>query len=109
MDNPNGADGPETLPEPANLRFLRRLVTVLTAVMIAGVLVIIVLIVIRLSNRPPELPDVIDLPGDARAVSFTQGPDWYAIVTDADTILIYDRISGRLRQTVEIGQQDSSR
>ncbi len=45
--------------EPANLRFLRRLVTVLTATMIGGLLVIIALIVIRFSDRAPDLPDSI--------------------------------------------------
>lgn len=88
--------------EPANIRFLRRLVTVLTATMIAGVLTIIGLIVIRFYDVPPVLPETLALPDGARAVSFTQGPDWYAVVTDADLILIYDRVTGRLKQTIEI-------
>ncbi|MDW4496996.1 DUF6476 family protein [Sulfitobacter sp. D35] len=95
-------DDPEQPAEPANLRFLRRLVTVLTAVMIAGVLLIIVLIVIRLTDDSPQLPETIDLPGNARAIAVTQGPDWYAVVTDGDEILIFDRLTGRLRQTVEV-------
>lgn len=70
--------------------------------MIAGVLVIIGLIVTRFYDVPPVLPDAITLPDGARAVSFTQGPDWYAIVTDGDRILIFDRITGRLKQSVEI-------
>lgn len=92
----------EHVVEPANLRFLRRLVTVLTATMIGGVLMIIALIVIRFNDRPPQLPDEVELPGGAQAVSFTQGPDWYAIVTDADQILIFDRVTGQLRQSIAI-------
>ena len=88
--------------EPANLRFLRRLVTVLTATMIAGVLLIIALIVMRFYNVPPVLPETLQLPDNAKAVSFTQGPDWYAVVTDGDVILIYDRVTGQLTQSITI-------
>ncbi|MFK7745966.1 MAG: DUF6476 family protein [Roseobacter sp.] len=101
MDNPELTPDPQT-PEPANLKFLRRLVTVLTATMIGGVLLIIGLIVIRFYDVPPILPQSLELPGGAAAVSFTQGPDWYAVVTDADQILIYDRVTGQLRQTVDV-------
>ncbi len=88
--------------EPANLRFLRRLVTVLTVVMIAGVLVVIVLLVTRLNRDAPLLPDQIALPEGVTARAFTQGPDWYAIVTSEDQILIFDRLTGTLRQTVDV-------
>ncbi|MDG1169066.1 MAG: DUF6476 family protein [Sulfitobacter sp.] len=88
--------------EPANLRFLRRLVTVLTAVMICGVLVVIGLLVTRLNRDTPILPDQITLPQGAQARAFTQGPDWYAIVTDKNEILIFDRLTGSLRQTVKL-------
>lgn len=101
MDNPEKDSGAD-LSEPANIRFLRRLVTVLTATMIAGVLTIIALIAMRFYDVPPVLPETLALPDGARAVSFTQGPDWYAVVTDADDILIYDRVTGRLKQTIEI-------
>jgi hypothetical protein len=70
--------------------------------MIGGVLTIIWLIVIRFGDVPPPLPETIELPGDAKAVAFTQGPDWYAVVTDGDEILIFDRVTGRLMQTVEL-------
>ncbi|WP_299403689.1 DUF6476 family protein [uncultured Roseobacter sp.] len=96
----------EEVAEPANLRFLRRLVTVLTATMIGGLLLIIALIVIRFNDRPPTLPSEITLPGDARPVSFTQGPDWFAITTDADEILIFDRVTGQLRQSIAINPTD---
>ncbi|WP_300016312.1 DUF6476 family protein [uncultured Roseobacter sp.] len=100
-------DSPEIRPEdegqePANLRFLRRLVTVLTATMIGGVLLIIFLIVMRFNDPAPDLPTEITLPGGARAISFTQGPDWYAVVTDNDEILIFDRVTGQLEKTISV-------
>ncbi|PLS22275.1 DUF6476 family protein [Neptunicoccus cionae] len=91
------------IEEPANLRFLRRLVTILTATMILGLLAIFAVLVMRFStNSGPALPDSITLPDGSEATAFTQGGDWYAIVTAEDTILIYDRTTGELRQTVQI-------
>ncbi len=96
-------DTPEPpLPEPANLKFLRLLVTTLTATMIVGLLIIITLIVIRYRDQRAPLPATITLPDGATATAFTQGPDWYAVVTGDSRILIFDRASGTLRQTVEI-------
>lgn len=76
--------------------------TVLTVVMIGGLLVITTLIVIRFSATRPVLPDAITLPDGTRAEAFTQGRDWYAVVTQDNRILIFDRSSGALRQTVTI-------
>jgi hypothetical protein len=90
----------DDLPEPANLRFLRRMVTVLTTVMILGVVVVIGLLVTRLSRDTPVLPSEIALPDGAKATAFTQGADWYAVVTDKSEILIFDRMTGALQQTV---------
>lgn len=88
--------------EPANLRFLRVLVTVLTGVMIAGVVVVVALLVIRLRDESVTLPNQITLPGGETATAFTQGTDWYAVVTADDQILIFDRLSGELRQRIQI-------
>jgi hypothetical protein len=101
MQDPELPQEPDT-QEPANLKFLRRLVTVLTATMIGGVLLIIGLIVIRFYDVPPPLPDTLSLPGGAQAISFTQGPDWYAVVTTDNQILIFDRVTGSLKQSIEI-------
>ena len=76
--------------------------TVLTVVMILGFLVLIATLVMRLNADGPPLPDSIDLPEGAEAVAFTQGGDWYAVVTADDTILVYDRLTGQLRQTVAL-------
>ncbi len=90
------------MPEPPQLRFLRLLVTVLTAVMIAGIVLILVLIWSRYSNARAPLPEVITLPSGAVATAYTQGSDWYAVVTEGNQILIFDRATGKLRQTLEI-------
>lgn len=92
----------DQLPEPANLRFLRRLVTVLTAVMIGGVILITSLIVIRYNQSAAPLPDTITLPDGTTATAFTQARNWYAVVTEDDQILIFSRDSGNLLQTIQI-------
>jgi hypothetical protein len=88
--------------EPANLRFLRRLVTTLTAVMICGLVIIVGLFVMRFSTSATPLPDQITLPDGSTAQSFTRGRGWYAVVTTDDQILIFDQDSGQLRQTIQI-------
>jgi hypothetical protein len=93
---------------PGNLRFLKVLVTILTATMILGLLTIIVLIVIRVPNvvRVVEdqvpLPEVLTLPDGVTAEAVTLGGDWIAVVVSGDEILIFDRESGALRQRIAI-------
>ncbi len=89
--------------EPAQLKFLRRLVTTLTAVMIFGLLTIVGLLVIRvLPLGGVALPDQITLPDGAKATAFTRGPDWYAIVTENNEILVFDATTGVLKQRILI-------
>lgn len=77
--------------------------TVLTIVMIGGLLVIVALFVIRFSTGAPVMPEQITLPDGSVAESFTVSRDWYGVVVNGGTqILIFDRPSGRLRQTIEI-------
>ncbi len=73
----------------------------LTVVMIAGFVILIGTLVLSLNRRGPVLPESVALPDGAAAVAFTQGDDWFAVVTDDDRILIYDR-TGALRQTVQV-------
>ncbi len=84
------------------VRYLRLLVTILTGTMIAGVLVVIFLLVTRFTEKPPALPETLTLPDGAKVQAFTQGGDWFAVVTDDDRILIYDRVTGQLRQSVVV-------
>lgn len=83
---------------------MRRLVTVLTATMILGVLAVIVLLVIRLNQTPMALPDAVALPDGTTPTAFTRGSDWMAVTTD-DRILIYG-LDGTLRQTVLIEDRE---
>jgi len=73
-------------------------------VMIGGLLVIVALFVIRFSSSPPILPDSITLPNGTRAKAVTIGETWYGVVTSDDTILIFDRATGALRQTIILEQ-----
>lgn len=86
---------------------MRILVTVLTATMILGFLTIVVLFVIRLAPAQTTLalPDEIILPDGARVIAFTQGGDWFAVVTDGDEILIYDRSGHTLRQRIKVNSR----
>jgi hypothetical protein len=88
------------------IKYLRRLVTVLSATMIIGFIVLIALFVTRFSGGQPSnlpgFPKAITLPDGATPTAFTQGRDWIAVVTADDRILIYDRASGALRQTILI-------
>lgn len=74
--------------------------------MIGGVLVMIVLFVTRFYGAGPStlpaLPDTITLPQGTDAQAVTFGGDWIAVVSDDNRILIFDRASGALRQTVAI-------
>ena len=88
---------------PPGLRFLKTLVIVLTLSMIAGVITIVALLVTRLQGGGAlPMPQTITLPDGARAQAVTAGSDWYAVVTTDNRILIFDRLTGRLRQEVAI-------
>ena len=91
-------EAPEAGPgvSPADLRFLKRLVTVLAATMILGLITVIGLLVIRLQavgTPAPILPEAVDLPDGVTPEAITFGRGWYAVVTGGDEILIYDATS----------------
>jgi hypothetical protein len=78
-------------------------VTVLTVVMIVGLIAVVITFVTRFPGGDGvSLPDQVTLPEGVRARAITMGEGWYAVVTDDDRILIFDRASGELRQNVEI-------
>jgi len=89
------------------VRYLRTLVTVLTGVMILGFLVIVALFVTKFSGASgPSLPETITLPDGTTPTAFTRANGWYAVVTDTDTILIFDGTTGELRQTIEVATDE---
>lgn len=104
MSDMNDAPAPPNGPLPPELRFLKTLVTILTATMILGVITIVVLLVIRLKAPAPAplLPAAITLPEGSHAEAVTVGRGWVAVVTDRGQILIFDGQSGKLRQMVDI-------
>ena len=96
---PPETDGPVRIPP--ELRWLKWLVIVLAGVMIAGFLVLIAALVIRLNAEALPLPDQIVLPEGAEVQAFTQGSDWIAVVTTDDRVLVYGR-DGVMRQEMQI-------
>ncbi len=73
--------------------------------MIGGVITVVGLLVTRMPGAEGAalpLPETIRLPDGVRAVAVTAGPGWYAVVTEANRILIFDRASGALRQEVAV-------
>lgn len=95
-------DAPLTDGLPPSLRFLKWLVIALTITMIVGVITVVVLLVTRMPDgRSLVLPAEIRLPQGATATAFTQGADWFAVVTSDDRILIF-RPDGSLRQELQI-------
>jgi hypothetical protein len=108
-DGIQSAPQPEEI-DPAVVRYLRRLVTALAATMIVGFVILVAVFVIRLQVPQPSaavldgLPETIILPQGARATAFTQGPGWFAVVTEDEHILIYDRDTSALRQIVQVNR-----
>lgn len=79
--------------------------TTLTVVMIGGLLVVIGLLVTRLTADDIPLPAEITLPDGTTPEAVTFGPTWIAVVS-GDQILILDRESGQLRQTIALSSPD---
>ena len=84
-DQPPNAD----FQLPRNLRFLQRLVTLLTVSMIAGILIIAALLAFKLRSESINFPQTLILPDGTKPIAFTQTKDWYSVITEADQILIY--------------------
>ncbi|WP_434288009.1 DUF6476 family protein [Celeribacter sp. SCSIO 80788] len=95
--------------DAARLTLLRRLVTTLLVVMIAGFLVLITLLVTRFPSMdapvsetaPLPWPDQIALPEGITPEAVTRGSDWIAVVS-GNEILIFDAEGGALRQRISV-------
>ena len=77
-------------------------------VMILGVVSIVALLWKGYNEARPPLPETITLPDGISASAVTFGRDWYAVVSQDDRILIFDRATGTLRQEVAIAPAASS-
>lgn len=94
----------DDFPElPPYLRLLKTLVTVLTGVMILGVIVVVGLLVTRFPS-PVTAPDALQLPDGAVAQSVTQGHGWWIVVTEDARVLFFGS-DGALRQEVPLSGQ----
>ena len=94
-DQPPNAD----FQLPRNLRFLQRLVTLLTVSMIVGILTIAALLAFKLRSENINFPQTLTLPDGTKPIAFTQTKDWYSVITDEDQILIYKN-DGTLIQSI---------
>jgi hypothetical protein len=107
MSDNSPSDPPGPLLLPPEFRFLKRLVTVLTATMIAGLLTIIALLVIRLAAPPapapdwPALPAAIRLPQGAQVSAITFAEGFTLVVTTQGEVLIYAP-DGTLNQSLSL-------
>ena len=98
-DQPPNAD----FQLPQNLRFLQRLVTLLTVSMIAGIIIIVALLAVKLRSESINFPQNVILPDGTKPIAFTQTKDWYSIITDADEVLIFKN-DGTLINSILIHQ-----
>ena len=92
---------------PANLRFLKALVTVLTAVMILGVIAIVALLVIRLNAAPAPIliaPGDFALPPGVGVVGLSVIDGQSVIVGDDGVIRVYDSASRALLREIALGE-----
>lgn len=77
------------------------LVTGLTVVMVLGMIALVALLWIRLSQPVlPDLPNNITLPQGAAVAAVTFARDVIVVVTETGEVLLYDR-SGALRERVQ--------
>jgi len=91
--------------DPTNIRFLRILVTTLTVTMIAGIIIVITLLVIKLQPSKIKIPQEITLPKGTKAISYSQGSDWIAIISSDDRIFIFDSVTGKIRKQIKINSE----
>ena len=87
------------------VRYLKTIVTAMTVATILGMIVLITVVVLRFSQTSPEatslpLPDQITLPEGVTADAVTLGTDWIGVVS-GDEILIYET-DGQLRKRINL-------
>lgn len=88
----------EAAPE---LRWLKALVIGLAAVMAFGMIAIVTILWLRLSQPMlPDLPEAITLPEGAKPEAITFARNHIVVVTTAGEVLLYDR-SGALQDRIQ--------
>jgi len=89
-------------PEPANLQFLRRLVTTLTATMILGLIAIFAVLVIRLQTTSPMFPEISALPAGTEVISISRTRDELVVIDQARNIYIVSLDGKTIMQKFEL-------
>ncbi len=92
-------------PLPPNLRFLRMLVTVLTAVMILGVITIVGLLVIRLGDSAQPIlvhPEVFAIPDGVGTVGYSIVNGYTVIIGDDGVIRVFASDTQALVDTIDL-------
>ena len=86
---------------PPEARFVKRLVIILTTVMIVGLVVIVGLLALRVTQTPPAfaLPDMITLPENTTPEAVTLARDWVLVLAEGE-ILLFDRATGALAHRI---------
>ena len=95
-------EAPTNPPEPANLRFLRRLVTTLTATMILGLIAIFAVLVIRLQTTSPMFPEISALPAGTEVISISRTRDELVVIDQARNIYIVSLDGKTIMQKFEL-------
>jgi hypothetical protein len=90
------------LAEPANLRFLRRLVTTLTATMILGLLAIFTVLVIRLQPTNEVFPEILALPKKIEVLSISRTSSEVIVISQNKIIYVLSVDGKKLLQTFQI-------
>jgi hypothetical protein len=93
---------PANPPEPANLRFLRRLVTTLTATMILGLIAIFTVLVIRLQTTSTMFPEITALPAGTEVLSVSRTPRELVIIDLSRRIYVLSLDGTTLLQEFEL-------
>lgn len=95
-------DTPEQIELPPGLRWLKTLVTILTATLIIGVITIVGLLVTRLPGASGvAFPEALALPAGVTAEAITHGKDWIGVVSTDGRLFIFAP-DGSLRQEILI-------
>ena len=100
-----GRDDDDEVPEPPPLRRLRLLVSLLTAVLILGVVVVSATLVIRLTQPAPAVPATakitapsLTLPEGHAVAGLGQGAGTVVVITrapgGAETLRVFDAATG---------------
>ncbi|MBY8974226.1 hypothetical protein KHP62_00305 [Rhodobacteraceae bacterium NNCM2] len=114
MTTPHSYNEPDDLPEPPALRRLRLLVTVLTSVLIIGMLTMVTIFVIRLggigtlSTPSPQAPieaESLTLPTGAEITAVGRGQKTVLITTEGpagEILHVFDAATGAPLSTIEV-------